>query len=104
MSYVLGNLPKQSVISLTLSPTAVSGSSATEQSFTVQGLQVGDHVVVNRMANQSGIGIVNARVSAANELTIMFCNFSGESVTPTANTLYRILVSRPDRTITDGVI
>ena len=104
MSFVLGNLPKQSVISVTLSPAAVSANTSAEQTFTVNGLQAGDHVAVNKPTAQTGLAIVNARVSAANTLAITFGNFTAGSITPTASEVYLVLLSRPDRTITDGNI
>lgn len=104
MSFVLGNLPKQSVISVTLSPAAVSANTSAEQTFTVNGLQAGDHVAVNKPTAQAGLAIVNARVSAANTLAITFGNFTAGSITPTASEVYLVLLSRPDRTITDGNI
>ena len=104
MSYVLGNLPKQAVISVTLSPAAVSANTSAEQTFTVNGLLAGDHVVVNKPTAQAGLGVVGFRVSADNTLAITFGNFTGGSITPTASEVYRVLVSRPDRTITDGNI
>lgn len=104
MSYVLGNLPKQSVISVTLSPAAVAVNTSAEQTFTVNGLLAGDHVVVNKPTAQAGLGVVGCRVSADNTLAITFGNFTGSSITPTASEVYRVLLSRPDRTITDGII
>ena len=104
MSYVLGNLPKQSVISVTLSPAAVSANTSAEQTFTVNGLLAGDHVAVNKPSAQTGLGIVGCRVSADNTLAITFGNFTGGSITPTASEVYRVLLSRPDRVITDGII
>jgi len=104
LSFVLGNLPKQSVISVTLSPAAVSANTSAEQTFTVNGLQAGDHVAVNKPTAQTGLAIVNARVSAANTLAITFGNFTAGSITPTASEVYLVLLSRPDRTITDGNI
>jgi len=104
MSYVLGNLPKQSVISVTLSPAAVSANTSAEQTFTVNGLQVGDHVIVNKPTAQAGLAIVGTRVSAANTLAITFGNFTASPITPTAGQTYLVLVSRPDRVITDANI
>lgn len=104
MSYVLGNLPKQAVISVTLSPAAVSANTSAEQTFTVNGLLAGDHVVVNKPSAQAGLGIVGFRVSADNTLAITFGNFTASPITPTASEVYRVLLSRPDRTITDGNI
>ncbi len=104
MSYVLGNLPKQSVISVTLSPAAVSANTSAEQTFTVNGLQAGDHIVVNKPSAQAGLGIVGVRVSAANTMAITFGNFTASPITPTASETYLVLVSRADRVVTDGNI
>lgn len=104
MSYVLGNLPKQSVISVTLSPAAVSANTSAEQTFTVNGLQAGDHIVVNKPSAQAGLGIVGVRVSAANTMAIAFGNFTASPITPTASETYLVLVSRADRVVTDGNI
>ena len=104
MSFVLGNIPKQSVISVTLSPAAVSANTTAEQTFTVNGLLPGDMVVVTKPTSQAGLGLVNYRVSAANTLAITFSNNTGGSITPTTNEVYLVLVSRPDRTVTDANI
>ena len=104
MSFVLGNIPKQSVISVTLSPAAVSANTTAEQTFTVNGLLPGDMVVVTKPTSQAGLGLVNYRVSAANTLAITFSNNTGGSITPPATEVYLVLVSRPDRTVTDANI
>ena len=104
MSYVLGNIPKQSVLSVTLSPALVNANTTAEQTFTVNGLLVGDMAVVTKPTAQAGLGVVNSRVSAANTLAITFSNNTGASITPTASEVYLVLVSRPDRTVTDGNI
>jgi len=104
MSYVTGNLVKQSVISVTLSPAAVGANTTAEQTLTVNGLLVGDMVYVSKPTAQAGLGIVGSRVSAANTLAITFVNATVSSITPTAGQVYLILVSRPDSTITDGNI
>ena len=104
MSYVLGNLVKQSVISVTLTPAAIVLNTTAEQTFTVNGLLAGDVVCVNKPTAQAGLGIVGSRVSAANTLGITFSNNTGSSITPTAAQVYKVVVSRPDSTITDGNI
>jgi len=104
MSYVIGNLVKQSVISVTLTPAAIVLNTTAEQTFTVNGLLPGDMVLVNKPTTQAGLGIVGSRVSAANTLAITFSNVTGSSITPTAAQTYLVLVSRPDSTITDGNI
>jgi hypothetical protein len=79
-------------ISVTLSPAAVGGASATtaEQTFTVQGLRVGDVVYVSKPTAQAGLGIVGARVSAANTLAITFVNVTTSAITPTAGEVYQV--------------
>jgi hypothetical protein len=104
MSYVLGNLVKQSVISVTLTPAAIVLNTTAEQTFTVNGLLAGDVVCVNKPTAQAGLGIVGSRVSAANTLGITFSNNTASSITPTAAQVYKVVVSRPDSTITDGNI
>ena len=104
MSYVLGNLVKQSVISVTLTPAAALANTTAEQTFTVNGLLAGDVVCVNKPTAQAGLGIVGSRVSAANTLGITFSNNTGSSITPTAAQVYKVVVSRPDSVITDGNI
>lgn len=104
MSYVTGNLVKQSVISVTLSPVLIVLNTTAEQTFTVNGLLPGDMVLVNKPTTQAGLGIVGSRVSAANTLAITFSNNTPASITPTAAQTYLVLVSRPDSTITDGNI
>lgn len=103
MSYVLGNLVKQSVISVTLSPAEVAANTSAEQTFTVNGIQPGDHVVVNKPTAQAGLGIVGAR-TALNTLYITFMNATGTPITPTASQTYQVLLSRKDSTVTDGNI
>ena len=104
MSYVLGNLVKQSVISVTLTPASVAINTTAEQTFTVNGLLAGDFVSCNKPTAQAGLGIVGCRVSAANTLAITFSNNTAGAITPTAAQVYLILVTRPDSTITDGNI
>lgn len=104
MSYVLGNVNKQSVISPTLTFEEVSANTTEEQTATVNGLQVGDCVYVSKPTHQAGIGIVGARVSAANTLAVTWMNTTAGGITPTAAEVYTVLVSRKDSTLTDGNI
>lgn len=105
MSYVLGNLVTQSVISVTLSPVLIVANTTAEQTFTVNGLLAGDVLgCINKPTAQAGLGIVGGRVSAANTLAITFSNNTGSSITPTASQVYKVVLSRPDRIITDGNI
>ena len=91
-----GNLLYDWLIQPTLTPVSVAGSTSVEQSFTIQGLQLGDVVDVNcNVAQTAGIGIVNVRVSANNTLAIQFANSTGGALTPAAG-IYNINVIRPE--------
>jgi hypothetical protein len=78
-----GNLIYDWLIGPTLTPVAVAGSTAAEQSFTIPGMQLGDYVDVNcGVAQTAGITIGNVRVSAANTLTVEFANSTAGTLTP----------------------
>lgn len=92
-----GNIWKSGLFTITLSPAAVNTITAPEQTFAATGigLLVGDFVSVVCTAPLAGVGIVNARVSAADALTIQFVNPTAGNLTPTASTPYLVYVVRP---------
>ena len=91
-----------SLIQVALTPAAAAAVTATEQTFTVTGLSLGDGVIngpdqivsINKAAAQTGLAMT-ARVSAANTIAITFINPTAGSITPTAGELYTICVWRP---------
>jgi hypothetical protein len=91
-----GNIKAQWVLSITISPSSVAPNTTVEQTFTVNGLLLGDMVDISKPTTQTGLGIVNTRVSAANTLAIAFINATGATITPTASEIYYIEVSRPE--------
>lgn len=91
-----GNISGEWVLSCTLSPASVAPNTTVEQTFTVNGLVVGDFIDVNKPTVQNGLGIVNSRVSAANTLAIGFVNATAATITPTASEIYSVNVSRPE--------
>jgi hypothetical protein len=92
-----GNIWKMGVFNLTLSPASVAAISAPEQTFAATGigLLVTDQVTVECMAPLAGVGIANSRVSAADTLAIQFVNPTAGALVPTASTVYRVTVLRP---------
>lgn len=91
-----GNILASFIIGPTLTPVAVAAAISAEQSFTIPGLLVGDFPDVSaNVAQTAGIGIVSARVSALNTLTILFNNATAGSLTPVAGQ-YNIVVTRPE--------
>jgi hypothetical protein len=90
-----GNTYGSYIISASLTPAATLTITATEQTFTVPGLRVGDHVTVNPPSVTAGLLQGSARVSAANTLAINFVNPTAGSLTAPAGT-YTISVLRPE--------
>ena len=105
MSIVLGNINKQSAVSVSLTPAAVATVVVAEQDFTVNGLMAGDIVSDFHLdaAIDTVTSAVSARVSAANTLSVLFNNPTAGEVTPTAGT-FKFILSRPDGFATDGNI
>ena len=95
-----GNILVQMLIGPNLTPVSVAGTVTAEQNFTIPGLQVGDAIglPIFSGAFTALVFAVNARVSAANTLTIAFSNSSGGALTPPSGVWY-ISVSRPEGTI-----
>ncbi len=80
-----GNLLYDWIIGPTLTPVAVLQATSAPQNFTVPGLQLGDILDVNFNGTQTaGVGIVNARVSATDTMTLTFSNSTAGTLTPAA--------------------
>lgn len=106
VSSALASFMHISVVQLALTPAACGAATATEQTFTVTGLSVGDSlqtqdVILNvyKPTAQTGLAIGSCRVSAANTISIQFINPTAGSITPTAGELYTITVLRPCETV-----
>lgn len=93
------NEDRFAVISQSLDVASVAANTTAEQDFTVPGLKTGDFVQVNKPSLSAGLGVVNARVKAANTLSITFVNATGSPINPSAET-YLIHVFRPEKTYT----
>ena len=89
-------------IQTTLTPsTGIAANTTAELTYTINGLKVNDLIFVNKPTLQAGLGIVNARVSAANTLAVAYSNNTSSVITPTTET-YNIFAVRPDKYETDG--
>lgn len=91
------------LVSRTLTPASVAANTSAEQDFTVLNLKVGDLVHVNKPSLNAGLVVGNARVKAADTLSITFGNLTGSPIVPTAEA-YLIKVFRPEKTHTSGVV
>ena len=103
-SMIAGNVMAMGVLSLSIDPASVAANTTAEQTFAVPGLQVGDLVWVNTppvgtgAGNlNAGLGVVGARVSAADTLALRFSNNTGGGLDAGLST-YTVLVVRPGAT------
>lgn len=78
---------------ITISPALIAQGTSAEQTFTCNGVQVGDFVSAAKPTVQAGLSIGGCRVSAANQIAILFVNTpsAGGNITPTASETYLIL-------------
>jgi hypothetical protein len=90
-----GNVNGLALVQATLNPASVAAATSAEQTFTVNGLAVGDIVYVTKPTATAGVGIVGARVSAANTLAITFMNATAGALDP-GSEVYTVTVLRPD--------
>jgi hypothetical protein len=67
-------IAKVQTFEVTINPASVSANTTSEQTFTVTGLTTSDIVYLNKPTHTTGLGVVNARVSAANTLAVTFMN------------------------------
>jgi len=94
-----GNINELQIVSVALTPSAVSANTTAQQTFTVTGVKVGDVVVaVEKPSHQAGLGIVGFRVTAADTVGITFSNNTGAGITPTAGETYDFVIARLDST------
>lgn len=81
-------------LTVILSPAIVAANTSAEQTFTVNGINTKDTILVSKPTAQAGLGIVGWRVSAANQIGITFGNFTAAGITPTASEIYNVTVFR----------
>lgn len=90
----LGNIQLFMLLQATLTPASVGAATTAQQTFTVNGLIVGDVVLVQKPTAQAGLGIAGANVTANNTLGITFDNPTAAPIVPTAGEIYVITVIR----------
>ena len=90
-----GNTLAIGLLTVNLNPASVAANTTAEQTFTVNGLQLGDFVRVTKPTLNAGLGIVNVRVSAANTLAITFANNTASPIDAAAEN-YLLFYVRPE--------
>lgn len=91
-----GNVFGAGVIAVTIDLASVAAATSAEQTFTVPGLQTRDFVFVNIPSTlNNGLGIVGARVSAADTLALRVMNATAGAL-DAASATFTLLIVRPE--------
>ncbi len=91
-----GNILKLFAVQVTFDPAAVNTITTAEQDVTVPGVKVGDIVMsVNKPSLTAGLGICNARVKAADTVSLQFVNPTAGSVNA-GSEVYTMVIARPE--------
>lgn len=94
-----GNVRVLAIVTATVDLGSVAANTSEEETATVSGVKSGDVVVCLDSALEAGIVIANARVSAADEVTLQVINTTGSGVDAASKTL-TFLVARPGLALT----
>ena len=86
MSAVDRNGNSYGVTTFTLDVGSVAANTSEEDTVTVNGLETGMYVAVNKPSLEAGLAVGNARVSAADTLAITFINSTGSAIDPASET------------------
>lgn len=93
----IGNVQKEVLVSLTLSPVSVAANTSAEQIFTLPGCTPQDVCVgVQKPTSQAGLIIGGSRVVGNNQVAITFGNLTASPIVPTASQLYVFQICRAD--------
>lgn len=91
-----GSFLKLLAINVTFDPAAVATITTAEQDVTIPGVKVGDIVIaVNKPSLTAGVGVCNARVKAADTVSLQFVNPTAGSVNP-ASEVWTFVIGRPE--------
>lgn len=95
---IADSMPLVNRFEQSLDVTSVAANTTSEQTFTVPGITPLDYktprelVFVTKPSHSTGLGIVNARISAANTLAITFMNTTAGAIDPSAETYFIVTV------------
>jgi len=75
--------------SASLSPAAVAANTCAAQNVTVVGVRAGDVVIkAEKPSEQAGLALIGGRATAANTVSLQFCNNTAAIISPAANEKY----------------
>lgn len=90
-----GNIRGMTIVEAAVDLGSVAANTSEEETATVPGVKTGDFVVCMDSALEAGIVVANARVSAANTVTMQVINTTGDAVNAASKTM-TFLVVRPE--------
>lgn len=92
---IAGNVASITVVSATVDLGSVAANTSEEETATVSGVKTGDVVVCIDSALEAGQVVAQARVSAANTVTLQVINTTGLAIDAASKTM-TFLVVRPE--------
>ena len=90
-----GNVNLLRLVTKSINLGSTAANTTAVHTVTVDGLKTEDAVFVNKPSHSTGLGIVNARVSAVNTLEITTMNTTAGAIDPGAETYQLLIVSAP---------
>jgi hypothetical protein len=97
-----GNIRAIGLFQVTFDPASIATITTAEQNMTAVGVKMGDFVFVSKPTVTAGFGVVNARVSADDTITITAVNPTAGSVNPGSET-WAVLVVRASGSLPGAV-
>lgn len=92
---IAGNVASLTVVGVSVDLGSVAANTSEEETATVPGVKIGDIVFVSDSALSAGQVIANARVSAADTVTMQVINTTAGAIDATARTM-NFFVIRPE--------
>ena len=99
-----GNVIFESVFTMAVSTPSVTANTSATATYTVPGVLPNDFIEINQQSHVTGLAIGNVWASAANTITIQFCNLTGVTINATAVSLIGVITRCEDANIPSGVI
>ena len=94
---IMGNARSITIMQATVDLGSVAANTSEEETATVPGVQAGDIVIVRKPTLEAGIVIADARVSAADTVTMQVINSTGSAVDAASETMDFVII-RPETT------
>jgi hypothetical protein len=91
-----GNVSLEMIMQVSLNPnngTNIPANTSVETTYTLQGVNVGDFLEINKPSHTTGICVGNIRVPANNQVAVQFMNVTAAPIAPTTEA-YLIALTR----------